>query len=102
MYPSRFLRQSGICHRLPESPALHAWLFQSAMQAKGRSERSAISITRSVFTRSVYDAKWKIFVDWCGEQQIDPLRATVPQLAQFLELKGGRGLLPVPLKVTGL
>ena len=24
---------------------------------------------------------------WCGEQQIDPLRTSVPQLAQFLEQK---------------
>ena len=56
-------------------------LIQSAMQAKGFSERSARSVR--VSTRSVYDAKWKIFVDWCGKQKFDPLRTTVPQLAQF-------------------
>jgi len=33
-------------------------------------------------------------VAWCGEQQVDPLRISVPQLAQFLELKRGGGLAP--------
>jgi len=32
--------------------------------------------------------------DLCGEQQIDPLRTSVPQLAQFLEQKRGGGLAP--------
>ena len=75
-------------------------LIQSAMQAQGFSERSAISITRSVrvSTRLVYDAKWKIFVDWCGKQKFDPLRTTVQQLAQFLELKKGGGLAPSTLE----
>ena len=31
----------------------------------------------------------EIFVDWCGKQKFDPLRTTVPQLVQFLELKRG-------------
>ena len=68
-------------------------LIQQAMRDKGFSERSAISITKSVrvSTASVYDAKWKIFVDWCRGRQIDPLRTSVPQLAQILEHKKGGG-----------
>jgi len=66
-------------------------LIKQVMRDKGFSERSATSITRSVrvSTGSVYAAKWKIYVAWCGEQEIDPLLSTVPQLAQFLEHKRG-------------
>ena len=72
----------------------HVGLIKQAMRDKGFSERSAISITKSiaVSTATVYDAKWKIFTDWCGGRQIDPLRTSVPQLAQFLEHKRGGGL----------
>jgi hypothetical protein len=32
----------------------------------------------------VYEAKWEIFCDWCSGRDIDPVRVTVQQLADFL------------------
>ena len=34
-------------------------------------------------TQAVYDAKWKIYTDWCIPRQIDPVSSTGPQLAEF-------------------
>ena len=81
------LRASSSPTRIPCSSSVD-------MRDKGFSEKSAISITRAVrvSTGSVYDAKWKVFVAWCSEHEIDPLRTSVPQLAQFLEQKSGGGL----------
>jgi len=36
-----------------------------------------------------------VFVAWCSEHKIDPLRTSVPQLAQFLE---HLGLAPITLE----
>ena len=32
----------------------------------------------------MYEAKWAIFCDWCNGRDIDPVRVTVQQLADFL------------------
>jgi hypothetical protein len=35
-------------------------------------------------TGIVYEVKWAIFCDWCSGRDIDPVRVTVQQLADFL------------------
>ena len=43
-----------------------------------------ISQSRRASTRSVYDAKWKIFSNWCRGRRIDPVHPSSPEIADFL------------------
>ena len=45
-------------------------------------QRLAISARQS--SAGVYESKWKVFGEWCHVKQINPLKATVQQLADFL------------------
>ena len=45
-------------------------------------QRLAISQRQS--SAGVYESKWKVFGEWCHVQQINPVKATVQQLADFL------------------
>ena len=45
-------------------------------------QRLAISQRQS--SAVVYESKWKVFGEWCHVKQIDPVKATVQQLADFL------------------
>jgi hypothetical protein len=69
-----------VVHPRPEYLHLHAWLLS------GFSEGATSHISKSVrqSTGIVYEAKWAILCDWCSGRDIDPVRATVQQLADFL------------------
>jgi hypothetical protein len=56
------------------------------LRQKGFSEAATSHISKSVrqSTGIVYEAKWAIFCDWCSGRDIDPVRITVQQLADFL------------------
>ena len=45
-------------------------------------QRLAISQRQS--SAGVYESKWKVFGEWCHVKQINPVKATVQQLADFL------------------
>ena len=45
-------------------------------------QRLAISQRQS--SAGVYKSKWKVFGEWCHSKQINPVKATVQQLAEFL------------------
>ena len=45
-------------------------------------QRLAISQRQS--SAVVYESKWKVFGEWCHAKQINPVKATVQQLADFL------------------
>ena len=45
-------------------------------------QRLAISQRQS--SAGVYESKWKVFGEWCHVKQINPVQATVQQLADFL------------------
>ena len=45
-------------------------------------QRLAISPRQS--SAGVYESKWKVFGEWCHVKQINPVKATVQQLADFL------------------
>ena len=45
-------------------------------------QRLAISQRQS--SAGVYESKWKVFGEWCHVKQINPVKATIQQLADFL------------------
>ena len=44
---------------------------------------SLIAESRRPSTRKVYQAKWKVFCDWCSTRQIDPVNPSVTDVANF-------------------
>jgi hypothetical protein len=60
--------------------------LREELRQKGFSEGTTSHISKSVrqSTGIVYEAKWAIFCDWCSGRDIDPVRVTVQQLADFL------------------
>ena len=60
--------------------------LREGLRQKGFSEGATSHISKSVrqSTGIVYEAKWAIFCDWCSGRDIDPVRVTVQQLADFL------------------
>ena len=54
---------------------------------KGFSDKVAKRIAQNIRSSSltIYDGKWKTFCKWCKENNIsEPLKVSVPQLAEFL------------------
>ena len=60
--------------------------LREGLHQKGFSEGATSHISKSVRQSKgiVYEAKWAIFCDWCSGRDIDPVRVTVQQLADFL------------------
>jgi hypothetical protein len=75
-----------VVHPRPESLHLHAWLLSGRDSVRKaflkEQPRTSQSVRQS--TGIVYEAKWAIFCDWCSGRDIDPVRVTVQQLADFL------------------
>ena len=53
---------------------------------RGFSETVAqrLAISQRQCSAGVYESKWKVFGEWCHVKQINPVKATVQQLADFL------------------
>ena len=75
--------------------------LRKGIQQKGFSVRATNHISKAVqqSTEIVYAAKWSIFVDWCVGREIDPIKVSVQQLADFfVHLFEDKGLLPSTIK----
>ena len=79
----------GLRHYLPESLALHPWTLSGRPCVIRDFQRGLPSASLEQSTGSIYDAKWKVFVAWCSEHEIDPLRTSVPHLHSFSNTKKG-------------
>jgi hypothetical protein len=75
-----------VVHPRPESLHLHAWLLSGRDYVRKAFLKEQPHTHKSVrqSTGIVYEAKWAIFCDWCSGRDIDPVRVTVQQLADFL------------------
>ena len=87
------------CRREPASACMVS--FRKGIRQKGFSVRATNHISKAVqqSTEIVYAAKWSIFVDWCVGREIDPIKVSVQQLADFfVHLFEDKGLLPSTIK----
>ena len=59
---------------------------KQALRDRGFSSAAAQRIVapQRASTLSVYEGKWKVFVDWCGQRGDDPFQASSPLVADFL------------------
>ena len=91
------------CHRDMTNLNLHAWLLEPRQfKEKGFSSPvlSQIEAPQRSSTRTVYEAKWSVFVRWCETSQVDFKSPSVKQIADFLlHLSRRRISSPVPLMV---
>ena len=74
-------------HQNPGLLQLHAWeLSNNPSEIKKISKEVAdhVSRARRESTRKVYDAKWRVFVDWTNQKQINPIKASPTVIADFL------------------
>ena len=61
-------------------------IIQQSIRDKKISKEVAdhVSRARRESTRKVYDAKWRVFVDWTNQKQINPIKASPTVIADFL------------------
>ena len=59
---------------------------RKSIRQRGFSESATKRISGAVrpSTGAIYDSKWSIFCSWCLQREIDPLRASAQQVADFL------------------
>lgn len=61
-------------------------LIERGLREQPFSEGVAQRLSRTVraSTAGIYDCKWRVYENWCREQQIGPLETTVQQLADLV------------------
>ena len=68
-----------------EAPSSRVATLQRLLRARGFSRKAARLMSNPVrqSSSSVYQAKWRVFCDWCESRGLDPCSAPVVQLAEF-------------------
>ena len=60
-------------------------VVRNSLKARGFSQATAdrIAVPQRSSTRSIYDGKWAEFCSWCSRKKTDPVKATIPIVADF-------------------
>ena len=79
-------RQTNISLKSKSSEASCLEIARRNLQKQGFSSELSTRILepQRSSTRRVYGARWSNFCDWCKSQQEDPVKATTPLIAQYL------------------
>ena len=66
-------------------------LISERLRGRGVSEQAAqlVCSSWSKGTKKQYRRAWQKWCSWCSKEQIDPLQATPPQVANFLSVEFG-------------
>lgn len=78
----------GVCVSKPTSPKSNTILpRRERMKLQGFSDSviERIDKSRAVSTKKHYNSQWNLFVSWAMERKFDPLSASLPLLAEFLD-----------------
>ena len=67
-------------------PVSRLEIIESGFRNRGFSKKAAARMSRPnrSSTISLYQAKWSQFCCWCRERKVNPLKATIPTLVDFL------------------
>ncbi|KAH3831827.1 hypothetical protein DPMN_105098 [Dreissena polymorpha] len=67
-------------------PLTRLAVIRQSLQKKRFSVRAStlVASARRISTRAVYDARWKLFSNWCIRGKIDPLNPSSRRIADFL------------------
>ncbi len=60
-------------------------IIKQHLQKKGFSQQASETISghHRESTSKLYQFKWALFADWCNRREIDPLKASIPTVADF-------------------
>ena len=72
-------------HQSGNVPPSRVAVIKRSLRKRRFSERAAtlISTSRRQSTNVVYDAKWRVFTDWCTSRKVNPLDPSPRRLADF-------------------
>ena len=84
--PTRTAPRKVFASKSRSSATSRMGIIQQSIRDKKFSKEVAdhVSRARRESTRKVYDAKWRVFVDWTNQKQINPIKASPTVIADFL------------------
>ena len=84
--PSLSARRPHIASQSGLPPPSRVEALKRSVAKRGFSSKAAgfIAQAKRPSTSSVYDAKWRIFTDWCVRRKVNPLRPSLGKIADFL------------------
>ena len=84
--PTRTAPRKVFASKSRSSATSRMGIIQQSIRDKKNSKEVAdhVSRARRESTRKVYDAKWRVFVDWTNQKQINPIKASPTVIADFL------------------
>ena len=84
--PTRTAPRKVFASKSRSSATSRMGIIQQSIRDKKISKEVAdhVSRARRESTRKVYDAKWRVFVDWTNQKQINPIKASPTVIADFL------------------
>ena len=84
--PTRTAPRKVFASKSRSSATSRMGTIQQSIRDKKFSKEVAdhVSRARRESTRKVYDAKWRVFVDWTNQKQINPIKASPTVIADFL------------------
>ncbi|KAH3772260.1 hypothetical protein DPMN_173598 [Dreissena polymorpha] len=68
----------------PDMFHLHVWPLSGNPCRRNAFLSGLVASARRKSTRAVYDARWKLFSNWCVRGKIDPLNPSARRIADFL------------------
>lgn len=82
---SSLSKRSGNSSRPKHSPPSRLAFIRHSLRKKRFSSKAAefVSKARRDSTTAVYNAKWKIFTDWCSRKKVDPVYPSLRRIADF-------------------
>ena len=84
--PTRTAPRKVFASKSRSSATSRMGIIQQSIRDKKFSKEVAdhVSRARRESTRKVYDAKWRVFVDWTNQKQINPIKASPTVITDFL------------------
>ena len=73
-------------HKCSSPPPSRLEVVVSLLRKEGFSRETAEVMSRTVRSSSakLYQGKWTVFCNWCSERDINPVKASLPNIADFL------------------
>lgn len=83
---SKTTKKSSFSSKSSKSLSSRLAVIRGRLREEKFSRQAAKRIAESKrkSTTSIYDAKWRIFAQWCMSNSIDPTKITSPELVEFL------------------
>ena len=91
--PAQAAKDIHISQSASEPEPSRLLVVERSLRKKGFSQEVSSRIARPnrLSSLAVYQSKWAVFAAWCHSRQVDPLKASVPLISEFLTAKFNEG-----------